>query len=64
MLTQASFIILIAEQIYLRDHGMLPTFPEKLVGTVLDRLPGTDGGEMDYGDVPILKIEDPQADLD
>lgn len=57
--THSSLVLTIAEEIYRREHGDLPETPDKLVGTVLNRLPENGANFAWRSEVPMLKEGEP-----
>jgi hypothetical protein len=53
---QASLLLHLAEQLYLRERGKLPPNPEALVGPYLKSLPGDGLSEIDDGTIPTRRI--------
>ena len=53
-----TLVVMLAEELYRREHGTPPPSEEALVGTYLDRLPGDGSDEMDDGTAPT--VDDPR----
>ena len=53
-----SLVVLLAEELYRREHGRKPTSEEALVGTYLKSLP--DDGSADLDDGTAETVEDPR----
>jgi len=54
-------VILLAEELYRREHGRLPTSEQDLVGRYLKKLP--DDGTRDLDDGTALRVEDPRLSV-